>query len=77
MLERERDAKEEEDMEGKEGGDDESSLRISLGKKKQTKNFFREERGKVVSILKLISPQNSKLIQELKNVAALFRSQMI
>lgn len=62
-------------MEGKEGGDDESSLRISLGKKK--KNFFREERGKVVSILKLISPQNSKLIQELKNVAALFRSQMI
>lgn len=62
-------------MEGKEGGDDESSLRISLEKKK--KNFFREERWKVVSILKLISPQNSKLIQELKNVAALFRSQMI
>lgn len=78
MLERERDAKEEEDMEGKEGGDDESSLRISSGKKKKTnKNFFREARGKVVSILKLISPQNSKLIQELKNVAALFRSQMI
>lgn len=49
-------------MEGKEGGDDESSLRISL-KKKKHKNFFREERGKVVSILKLISPQNSKLIQ--------------
>lgn len=75
MLERERYAKEEEVMEGKEGGDDESSLRISLEKKK--KNFFREERGKVVCILKLISPQNSKLIQELKNVAALFRSQMI
>lgn len=75
MLERERYAKEEEVMEGKEGGDDESSLRISLEKKK--KNFFREERWKVVSILKLISPQNSKLIQELKNVAALFRSQMI
>ena len=50
-------------MEGKEGGDDDSSLRISLKKKNKHKNFFREERGKVVSILKLISPQNSKLIQ--------------
>ena len=39
MLERERDAKEEEDMEGKEGGDDESSLRISSGKKKN-KPFY-------------------------------------
>ena len=35
MLERERYAKEEEVMEGKEGGDDESSLRISLEKKKR------------------------------------------
>lgn len=35
VLERERYAKEEEVMEGKEGGDDESSLRISLEKKKR------------------------------------------
>lgn len=35
VLERERYAKEEEVMEGKEGGDDESSLRISLEKKKK------------------------------------------
>lgn len=47
MLERERDAKEEEDMEGKEGGDDESSLRISLGKKKQTRISLGRQEGKL------------------------------
>ena len=48
MLERERDAKEEEDMEGKEGGDDESSLRISLGKKKKkTRISLGRQEGKL------------------------------
>ena len=40
MLERERYAKEEEVMEGKEGGDDESSLRISLGRKEGKLSLF-------------------------------------